>query len=47
MQIPNRTSLNINGSFGESLNKKDKNWTVGSAALLKAYLLKDYKCADE
>lgn len=38
---------NINSSFGESLNKKNKNWTVSSAALLKAYLLKDYKCKDE
>lgn len=38
---------NIDGSFGPSLNKKDKNWTVSSAALLKAYLLKDYKCTDE
>jgi hypothetical protein len=38
---------NINGLFGSSLNKKDKNWTVSSAALLKAYLLKDYKCSDE
>jgi hypothetical protein len=38
---------NINGSFGESLNKEKKNWTVSAAALLKAYLLKDYKCTDE
>jgi len=38
---------NINGLFGSSLEKKDKNWTVSSAALLKAYLLKDYKCTDE
>ena len=38
---------NINGLFGESLDKKNKNWTVSSAALLKAYLLKDYKCTDE
>jgi hypothetical protein len=38
---------NINGSFGKSLNNKNKTWTVRSAALLKAYLLKDYKCADE
>lgn len=38
---------NINGLFGPSLDKKDKNWTVSSAALLKAYLLKDYKCTDE
>ena len=38
---------NINGCFGESLDKDKKNWTVSSAALLKAYLLKDYKCTDE
>jgi hypothetical protein len=38
---------NINGLFGESLNKNNKTWTVSSAALLKAYLLKDYKCVDE
>ena len=38
---------NINGLFGDSLDKKNKNWTVSSAALLKAYLLKDYKCIDE
>lgn len=38
---------NINGLFGSSLDKKDKNWTVSSAALLKACLLKDYKCTDE
>ncbi len=37
----------INGYFGESLDQKDKNWTVSSAAVLKAYLLKDYKCTDE
>lgn len=33
--------------FGESLDKENKNWTVSSAALLKGYLLKDYKCKDE
>jgi hypothetical protein len=38
---------NINGWFGESLDKEKKNWTVSSAVLLKAYLLKDYKCTDE
>lgn len=37
----------IKGYFGESLDQKDKNWTVSSAALLRAYLLKDYKCTDE
>lgn len=38
---------NINGLFGDSLDKQNKNWTVSSAALLKTYLLKDYKCIDE
>ena len=38
---------NINYLFGESLDKQNKNWTVSSAALLKSYLLKDYKCIDE
>lgn len=37
----------IDTLFGESLNNENKNWTVSSAALLKAYLLKDYKCKDE
>jgi hypothetical protein len=37
----------INGLFGESLDKQNKNWTVSSAALLRAYLLKDYKSTDE
>ncbi len=32
---------NINDIFGESLDKKNQNWTVSSAALLKTYLLKD------
>ena len=38
---------NINVLFGESLDKQNKNWTVSSAALLKSYLLKDYKCIDQ
>lgn len=37
----------IDTLFGDSLNKEKKNWTVMSAALLKAYLQKDYKCTDE
>jgi len=37
----------INGLFGESLDKKNQNWIVSSASLLKGYLLKDYKCIDE
>ena len=38
---------NIDGSFGESLDKDNKSWVVSSAALLKTYLMKDYKCRDE
>jgi hypothetical protein len=37
----------INHLFGESLDKENKSYTVGSAAVLKGYLLKDYKCVDE
>ena len=37
----------INVKFGESLDKSNKNWTVSAAALLKTYLLKDFKCVDE
>ena len=38
---------NIDGSFGESLEKDNKSWVVSSAALLMRYLMKDYKCRDE
>jgi hypothetical protein len=38
---------NINDLFGERVDKENKTWTVSSASLLKAYLLKDYKCIDE
>jgi hypothetical protein len=37
----------IDTLFGESLDKQNRTWTVSSAALLKAYLLKGYKCRDE
>lgn len=37
---------NIDALFGESLNQKQQNWTIMSAALLKAYLQKDYTCID-
>ncbi len=37
----------IDALFGESLDKQNKSWTVSSAALLKSYLLKNYKCVDE
>lgn len=34
-------------SFGEKLEQKNQNYIVSSASVLKAYLLKDYKCADD
>jgi hypothetical protein len=37
----------IDAYFGEDLNKQNKNCTVSSAALLKSYLLKGYRCIDE
>jgi hypothetical protein len=37
----------INNAFGESLEKENKNFTVASAALLKAYLQKDYISLDK
>lgn len=37
----------IDALFGDSLNKEKKDWNVSSAALLKTYLLKDFKCIDE
>ena len=44
-----RSSLvkDIKISFGEKLNQKGQNYTVSAASVLMAYLLKDYKCADE
>jgi hypothetical protein len=33
--------------FGEKLDQKDPNYVVGSALLLKSYLTKGFKCADE
>ncbi len=37
----------ITRDFGSKLNQKHQNWTVSSASVLKALLLKDYKCSDE
>jgi hypothetical protein len=37
----------IDAYFGKNLDEQNKNWTVSSAALLKSYLLKNYKCVDE
>lgn len=34
-------------AFGEKLEQKNQNYIVSSASVLKAYLLKDYKCADD
>jgi hypothetical protein len=44
-----RTKLinDIDVDFGAKLEQKNSNYTVSSAALLKAMLLKDYKCADD
>jgi hypothetical protein len=33
--------------FGQKLNEKNQNFTVSAASVLKAYLTKDYKCADD
>ena len=37
----------IDTAFGESLESENKNWTTSAAALLKAYLQKDYLPTDE
>ena len=37
----------ITTSFGAKLDQKDQDYTISAASVLKAYLLKDYKCADE
>jgi len=37
----------ITQDFGSKLNQKEQNWIVSSASVLKAMLLKDYKCSDE
>jgi hypothetical protein len=33
--------------FGDKIDQKNQNYTVSSASLLKAYLLKNYSCSDE
>jgi hypothetical protein len=33
--------------FGSKLDQKNQNFTVSAASVLKAYLLKDFKCSDE
>jgi len=37
----------ISTAFGKKLEQKDQNYIVSSASLLKAFLLKDYKCSDD
>jgi hypothetical protein len=37
----------ITTTFGEKLDQNTQNYIVSSASVLKAYLLKGYKCADE
>ncbi len=34
-------------AFGDSLDAKDQNFDVSSASVLRAYLLKDFKCSDD
>jgi hypothetical protein len=44
-----RTKLieKLTDTFGSKLDQKDQNYTVSSASVLKAYLLKDFKCSDD
>jgi hypothetical protein len=37
----------LNTSFGPKLDQKNQNYTVSAASVLKGYLQKDFKCADE
>lgn len=37
----------LTADFGTKLDQKDQNSTVSAASVLKAYLLKDYKCSDD
>jgi hypothetical protein len=37
----------IDTHFGSKLDQKDQNYTVSAASVLKAYLLKDFKSADD
>jgi hypothetical protein len=38
---------NINTEFGPAIDEKDRDYTVSGAAVIKAYLLKDYKSSDD
>jgi len=42
-----RLVAQLNSSFGEKLDQKNPNYTVGSARVLRDYLNKDFKCSDE
>lgn len=37
----------LDTAFGKKLEEKDQNYIVSSASVLKGYLNKDFKCADE
>jgi hypothetical protein len=37
----------LNSRFGKKMDTDQQNWTVSSATVLKAYLLKDYTASDE
>ena len=37
----------LNTDFGSKIDAKGQDYTVTAASVLKAYLLKDYKCSDE
>jgi hypothetical protein len=37
----------LNTDFGSKLDEHSQNYTVSAASVLRAYLLKDYKCSDE
>jgi len=37
----------LDDAFGVKLDEKNQNYTVGAAAVLKAYLNKNFKCSDE
>lgn len=37
----------LDDSFGEKLDEKNPNYTVGAASVLRGYLNKDFKCSDE
>jgi hypothetical protein len=42
-----RLLQNLKSSFGDKLDADNQNYVVSAASVLKGYLEKDYKCADE